>query len=149
MNPSGIIVIDVEPLFYLVQLKALYRMMDFGIPLYISDMVMHSLRNTSKNEHRSLVLAFIEKHLTSKSNIEIKTGVPEIIDKLKLLNINPDEEAVRRILDQFYDLSEVNKTRYMVLVMDYKRTMHIQESLGLKAVQAHDMMSELENLQQT
>ena len=70
--------------------------------IFISDMVICELENGKQYTGNKKSLTFIKKHLGNQIS-EIKTGVPEIAEDLRKLKVDPGDESIRRIINQYED----------------------------------------------
>ena len=122
----GIIIVDTEPLKTLAYGDSLNLLLLSGIPVYVSDMVIDELRKESQLIGNVKALEFIEGHLSNGVEI-IKTGVPEIFDKLKDLCVDPGDESIRRIINRYED---ENDGEYGLLVSEDHKFIRTADPLG-------------------
>ena len=97
-----------------------------GMPVYISDMVVEELRNGSQFSDNVQALHFIEGYLGRGIEI-IKTGVPEIFDRLKELGVDPGDESIRRVINKY---EEETEGEYALLVSEDDKFMRTADPLG-------------------
>ena len=122
----GIIIVNTEPLKTLAYGESLNLLLLSEIPVYISDMVIDELRKGSQIIGNVKALEFIEGHLSNGVEI-IKTGVPEIFDKLKDLGVDLGDESIRRIINRYED---ENDGEYDLLVSEDHKFMRTADPLG-------------------
>lgn len=122
----GIIIVDTEPLKTLAYGDSLNLLLLSGIPVYVSDMVIDELRKESQLIGNVKALEFIEGYLCNGVEM-IKTGVPEIFDKLKDLGVDPGDESIRRIIKRYED---ENDSEYGLLVSEDHIFIRTADPLG-------------------
>lgn len=102
MTRRAMVVLDPDPLRTLARAEKLDLLLMPGFTVLIPDMVIERL-GTGSGRADALVLTFIQLHM-GRGIQEVATGVPEIADGLMRLELDPDEECVRRVIEKYYDV---------------------------------------------
>lgn len=72
--------------------------------------------------------------------VEISTGVPAIASDLKALNVNPETESMRRVIDFLEDTPRARE----LLVSDHYRYFHTDPDSWTKTVTVSDIIKQQE-----
>ena len=121
----GIVIVDTGPLKTLAYGESLKLLLVPDIPVYVSDMVVDELLNGSQHQGNATALEFINQHVGNEIEI-IQTGVPQIYDELKHLGVDPGDESIRRIINQY----EETEGLYALLVSEDDKFMRSADPFG-------------------
>jgi hypothetical protein len=122
----GIVIVDTGPLKTLAYADSLELLLAPGIPVHISDMVICELRNGQQFPGNIKALEFIKANMNHGLD-EIETGVPEIAEKLKELNVDPGDESIRTIIEKYEDESD---GEYALLISEDEKFMRTADPEG-------------------
>jgi len=138
----ALVLADSASLITLAYAESLDLLLTVNIPIFISDVVIFELENARCYTVNEKSLTFIKKHLGNKIS-EIKTGVPDVAEDLKKLKVDPGDESIRRIIDEYENKLE---GEYALLISEENKFIRISDLL----VQTHMIttrlfLKELEN----
>lgn len=123
----AIVIVDTGPLKTLAYCDSLDLLIEPGIPIYISDMVIDELKNGTQFDGNVLAMDFIEKHMGDEIQEE-KTGVPAIFDQLKALGEDPGDVSIRRVIEKYEE--ETDGVEYALLVSEDDKLMRTADPTG-------------------
>ncbi len=131
----ALVLADSASLITLAYAESLDLLLTVNIPIFISDMVIYELESTGCNAVNEKSLTFIKKYLGNKMS-EIKTGVPDVAEDLKKLKVDPGDESIRRIIDEYENKLE---GEYALLISEENKFIGISDLL----VQTHMITTRL------
>ncbi|WP_031409499.1 hypothetical protein [Thiomonas sp. FB-Cd] len=134
MTTCAIIVTDTGPLKTLAYARRLDLFLKPGLPVYITDMVIEELRAGSQYLGNQLALDFIKDQVGVSGGLlkKIDTGVPQNAETLRSLRVDPGEQSLKIVLEDYYS---THPNDYALLLFEdngiAKKTFVLPENVSL------------------
>jgi len=97
MTVCNIVIIDTGPLKTLAYSGRIDILLNCGVSVQISDMVVQEIKNGLQFLGNRIALTFIEENIGKGISIA-KTDVPPIAEQLAALKVDPGDESIRRLI---------------------------------------------------
>src|ERR1035437_4815012 len=117
MTKCSIIILDTSPLKTLAYADRLDLLLSPKFPVFVTYMVIAELKAGSQYLGNRRALDFINFHIDSGDGLVIKipTGVPDQIEDLKALRVDPGEHSIKLALEDYYS---ANPDDYALLLFE-------------------------------